>query len=451
MRTCGWVAVAVSAVLLTSTQARADDTVQLRVETGTPLRVALDQRVTVHHVGQLVAGTLVDPLYAYDRIVIPAGAVVTGRIAALQPEGRWARLRTIASGSFSRQRTVVLIFESIGMPDGRAIPIHALVTQAVSRVDRQVAQQPDAEKQGPVARARAEAEQRAKDALAVLKQPGKMDRLKAAAIDQLPYHPQFLTKGTTYTAELAAPLDFGTVAGADHAPSGSTPAPDSILTARLVAALDSSKTPRGAPVEAIVSEPVFSSDHALILAAGARLHGEVTFAKAARRLHRNGQLRFLFERIDAPELESRTLQASLYSVQTNAADHVAVDDEGGTKISESKTRFIAPALTVLALRGAIGRDHHHFDDDGDDVGGVAPPPSSHGGALGLGGFFGFGLIGAALGPVSRPLGIGLAVVGASRSIYRTFLGRGHDVTFAADTPIQVQLAPGPTAGPPVRR
>jgi hypothetical protein len=138
-------------------------------------------------------------------------------------------------------------------------------------------------------------------------------------------------------------------------------------------------------------------------------------------------------------------------VQTDAANHVSVDEEGGTKAAESKTRFIAPALTVVALNGAIGRERHHFDDDGDDVGGVAPAPSNHGGALSLGGFFGFGLIGAALGPVSRPLGIGLAAIGAGRSVYHTFLGRGRDVTFAADTPIQVQLAPGPTTGVPLSR
>jgi hypothetical protein len=404
--------------------------------------------VTVHRVDQPITGTLVDAVYAYDRVVLPAGATVTGRIATLQAEPRWTRLRAIASGRFSRQRRVVLTFETISLPDGRVVDVRTVVMQAAARVDRQVAQQPEGDKQSAFGRARAEAEQRAHDALAVITAPGKMDRLKAAAINELPYHPQFLTKGTTYTAELVAPIDFGTVPAAVRAPAGSRPAPASILSARLITPLDSSKTGRGTHVEAVVNEPVFATDHSLILAAGATLDGEVTFAKPARRLHRNGQLRFLFERIDAPELASRPLQASLYSVQTDSADHVSVDEEGGTKAAESKTRFIAPALTAFALSGAISREHHRFDDDGDDVGGVAPAASNHGGALSLGGFFGFGLIGAALGPVSRPLGIGLAAVGAGRSVYHTFLGRGRDVTFAADTPIQVQLAPGPTTGVP---
>jgi hypothetical protein len=39
----------------------------------------------------------------------------------------------------------------------------------------------------------------------------------------------------------------------------------------------------------------------------------------------------------------------------------------------------------------------------------------------------------------------LAVVGAVRTIYTNVLGKGRDVSFPADTSIQLQLAPGPTA------
>jgi hypothetical protein len=54
-------------------------------------------------------------------------------------------------------------------------------------------------------------------------------------------------------------------------------------------------------------------------------------AKEAGRFHRNGQLRFLFERAQVPDQEPTTLLASLYSVKASADDHVAVDDEGGTR------------------------------------------------------------------------------------------------------------------------
>src|SRR6266702_4222290 len=51
-------------------------TIELVVDAGRPLQVALDQRVSVKRVGQPVTGTLVDPVYGYDRILIPAGTKV---------------------------------------------------------------------------------------------------------------------------------------------------------------------------------------------------------------------------------------------------------------------------------------------------------------------------------------------------------------------------------------
>ena len=55
------------------------------------------------------------------------------------------------------------------------------------------------------------------------------------------------------------------------------------------------------------------------------------------------------------------------------------------------------------------------------------------------------VIGAALSQITRPVGIALGVYGAARTIYTDVLGKGHEVTFTADTPIQVRLAPGPSA------
>jgi hypothetical protein len=57
---------------------RDDDPVPLVIAAGTPLQIALDRRVTVTRVGQSVTGTLVEPAYAYDRVVLPAGTPVRG-------------------------------------------------------------------------------------------------------------------------------------------------------------------------------------------------------------------------------------------------------------------------------------------------------------------------------------------------------------------------------------
>ena len=74
--------------------------------------------------------------------------------------------------------------------------------------------------------------------------------------------------------------------------------------------------------------------------------------------------------------------------------------------TNSKTRFIAPSLAILALRGDVDQ-HDHLDPDGDGhvIHGGIPGRSS------VGGFLGLGLIGAPLGLMSRPVGIALSVVG----------------------------------------
>src|SRR5712691_7332712 len=74
--------------------------VELVVDAGTPLRVALDQRVKVKHVGQAVTATVVEPVYAFDRIVVPAGARVVGHLETLEGPSKGARFRAMIAGDF---------------------------------------------------------------------------------------------------------------------------------------------------------------------------------------------------------------------------------------------------------------------------------------------------------------------------------------------------------------
>src|SRR5438477_5563664 len=70
-------------------------TVDLVVQAGRPLRVVLDRRLRLRRVGQAVTGTLIEPVYAYDRIVVPAGTGVRGHVKAFESIGGAARVRTI--------------------------------------------------------------------------------------------------------------------------------------------------------------------------------------------------------------------------------------------------------------------------------------------------------------------------------------------------------------------
>lgn len=442
--------------------------IDLIVNTGRPLRVALDQRIRLRHVGQPVVGTVTEPVYAYDRIVVAVGTKVSGHVAQIDGGSKFARARAYLNGNFSPTRRAVVQFDTLLLDDGHEVPIDTVVKGGIPNVTRRVAggsksigrEQASADEAASptlASRARSEIRQRTTDAVAEAKQkvretfasikslrePGQLHRLKDAAVQQLPYHPQYLAKGTVYDAELSSPISFGRVVPAVTAPAGTAPAPDSILIARLATTLDSSKTPRGTPFDAVITEPVFSADHQVILPEGTTLTGEVTFAAPARRFHRNGRLRFLFERVQVPNQPPASLLGALHAIDASGDDRVAVDDEGGATLENSKTRFIAPALSLLSLHASMEGDGHHFaDPDGD---GSIKTAGSGAGSRGVGGFIGMAVIGAAVSQITRPVGIAMGIYGAARTIYTNVLGKGREVTFPADTPIQVRLAPGPSA------
>jgi len=48
-------------------------TMPMSVEAGTPIKVALDSEVRIRSVGQAIHGKTVEPVYAFDKLLIPAG------------------------------------------------------------------------------------------------------------------------------------------------------------------------------------------------------------------------------------------------------------------------------------------------------------------------------------------------------------------------------------------
>jgi hypothetical protein len=106
---------------------------------------------------------------------------------------------------------------------------------------------------------------------------------------------------------------------------GSEIPPGSNVHVRLLTSLSSVTDHQGSPVKAVVSEPVFSPEHQLILPEGARLEGIVTQARPARRLGRNGQLRFTFRQIELSPGSPRQVQGTLQSVDAASGGHVELD------------------------------------------------------------------------------------------------------------------------------
>jgi hypothetical protein len=258
----------------------------------------------------------------------------------------------------------------------------------------------DAGAKGVTDKVRQQVKEQEREIHDMLSAPGKMQRIKDGLLHKLPYHRQFWSAGTVFDGTLDEPVDFGEADEVAPLDGLSPPPPNTVLSARLTTKLDSSLSVRGTPVTASLTVPVFSADHRLLLPEGTVLTGEVTKARPARHFRHNGQLRFLILSVARPSNSEQALLASLHSVDATSTDSLEIDSEGGAAMTNPKPRFVAPALSVLSLLGSVNQHTEGADEPGD----VATLQNNTG-AQTTGGFIGFGLIGAAIGWVSRPAAI----------------------------------------------
>ncbi len=413
--------------------AAASQTIVLTVPKGTPVHVVVDQEARIKKVGDPIHGHVVEPVYAFDRLVIPAGAEVTGEITKI--EGVSGRKRTAAAldANLTPARKVEVEFNQINLPGGRQIPVHTRVTPGSGQVTEFVSAgnehhgkgAPDAATER-TRKAKQAARQEWDRAMKQVKEPGKLHRLERFAVGELPVHPQYMEAGSLYFAELQEPLDFGTEPLTPQLASslGTTPPDGSVVAARLVTPLSSATAHRGDEVEAIVSRPLFDGDR-LLVPAGSVLKGTVIQVHAAHRMGRNGELRPVFRELVLPEGVEKKVQASLAAVQAAKAEDLKLDAEGGAHATAPPARFLNTALSVgLGAFSAIG------DSGGGDI--------THREAGGAGGYK---LIGIAMGAAinSQPLGMAMGAFGASRSIYANFIARGHEVVLPKDTAMDISL------------
>jgi type IV secretory pathway VirB10-like protein len=260
-------------------------------------------------------------------MALPAGTQVLGRVSRIEPLSRKRRALAMANGDFTPLRKAHVDFDTLVLKDGTRLPLHTSVSEGVPNVVHLTAGGTSKKKKGRVRGAVDAAEQRAKDkvhqTVEQVTAPGKWDRLKAAIAAELPYRRQWLTAGTQFTAELMAPLKVANSEPPPAAPDalaqlGREIPPGSVVHVSLMTPLSSATEHLGSPVRAVVSEPLFSADHHLILPAGAHLDGSVTKVVPARRLHRNGQLRFAFRQVELGPGAPRQVEASLQGVDAAA-------------------------------------------------------------------------------------------------------------------------------------
>jgi hypothetical protein len=412
-----------------------NEVLSLTVPKGSALQVVLDKEVRIQKVGQEVQGRVAEPIYAFDKVVVPIGAKVTGQITQLEDVSGGKRFLDALNADFSPARKVQIEFHEIELADGRRIPIHTDVAPDSGQMIQFVASA-SAKKTGVKGAASDKVDQAKQEWDTAMKQvhaPGKMHKVERYAIAQLPVHPQYLNPGSVYFAELKEPLDFGTeLFTPEMASAIDAVPPGSMVRARLTTELNSATTQKGDEVEAALSKPLFDGNH-LVLPQGTLLKGTVVQVRAARWLKRNGQLRMVFHEIDLPEGIEQKISASLEGIQADKGQDVKLDSEGGAEANSPKTRYLTTGISVALALASARTDADARDGD---VGGNASNRVA-------GGAGGFKLVGIALGLFvhSQPFGMAMGAYGASMSIYAHFISRGRDLVFPKNTAMEISIGP----------
>ncbi|HEY1945883.1 MAG TPA: hypothetical protein VGG97_02675 [Bryobacteraceae bacterium] len=407
------------------TAATQTQTIELTVPNGTPLQIALDKEVRVRKVGEPITGRVMQPVYVFDHLVIPVGAVANGRISAIDPVPGRTRTLEALNADFTPAHKLSVAFNELILPGGHHIDLHVTIVPGSGQVIRLITA--DEHKKNVVKDAAAQKMNQARaqwnNAMKQVKSPGRMHLVTRYAVAQLPVHPQYIDAGTLYCAEISQPLHFGSESVSSQTLSGigTQPPPGSLVHAVLLTPLNSAVTLKSANVEAQLSQPLLDQGR-LILPAGTRLRGAVLQVRPARHFHRNGQLRIVFREVILPNGVVQTVDTRLQGIQSGSADNAQLDSEGGAKSTSSKTRYVSTGASVgLALIGSGGRK---------DVGDASPT---------AGGATGFKLIGLVVGIAirSHTYGILMSAYGGGRSIYNNFLGMGRDIVFPKDTVMQI--------------
>jgi hypothetical protein len=438
----------------------------LVIQSGVPLRLYLSKRAP-KRTGAVVEAKVLDPVYAFDRQVIPAGAVALGTVTRLQPIPKWQRVRAILNGDFTPLHTAPIEFTTIVMPDGSRLALHTAESPGLNSIvsSRPPKKQSNAAQQNPgvIAAGKQQVQdaiqgqlERARSISDTIRGPNKMEMLEDYLLAKLPYHPQYVRRGTRFDAELLDPISFGSaqVAAGSLALVGTQPQADSVAHARLITPLNSFSSKPGQTVEAVLAEPVFSGDHKLILPEGTHLEGTVVLARKARLFHRSGQLRFTFKEIQLPaeiaRLQAASLvpvaterpaqeglkfrtEASLQGAESTGQTPLKVDGEGGVKATETKTRFLAAAAAVIIARRAGD------NDAGRNAAGQATGTGPNVGGRTLGGGLGFGMLGSAISQTSPYVGAAFGYYGMAWSLYSALIARGAEVQFGKNAMVDIRF------------
>jgi hypothetical protein len=408
------------------------------IPAGVPLRVALDKSYSLK-VGTRLEGHLTEPVYLIDHVAIPADSKVFGTITGKHSVSRQVRTAAMFNGDMTPLKNADVTFSELETPDGRHFNIDTDTTERTTKVVRMAS--PDGAPRRSLGQRIAAAFRWTKrETGAAFSSPHKMDEAKQALYAQVPLHPQELWAGTQFDAELKQPLEL---TGQDvPAPVEAADLGELKLTgdieARLVDPVDSSTATTGMPVEAVLTQPLFENDPAvavqaadgtvpaqahgkLLLPEGTHLIGSVVEAKPAGMFGHNGSLRLTFRKVELPAGDERLVHGRVIAAESVKSDRVQIDEEGQMK-ANGGSRFLAP-ITLGSLAAV---------SDSTGAGLIKEAMTSNG----------LDLLTRVIGTASANGGLisGFAYYEVGKVVFDTWIARGHEVTFAKNTRLEIELA-----------
>ena len=395
---------------------------------GLPLRVEIVHRYALR-LGNTVEGKLIEPVYVGDHIVLPTGARVFGRVSRRVPVSKSDRTWALLNGDFTPLKKPEVVFNSIEVPAATKATTSQRYVISAHGIERtaKVVKMAAKPKKEPTKWQQAKGVVKLGESKVgeVVHHPAKREVAERFIYGQLPYHPQEIWTGTQFDAELTAPVTLSDPITRPPLPilpaKGSVPA--GLIEARLTTKLNSATNKVGDPAEAVLTQPYLNATgDKVILPTGTRLIGTVQQSMPAHMWGRNGTLRFSFHQVVLPTGTLAGVQSQMTRVEGMNGQNVHVDSEGGAHSSSGVGKVMAPlALSLLA--------GHSFDPD---LSAVSAGASSNG----------FGLFTnlSALILDNRPMVEGFAFYALGKSLTRRWILPGHQVDFAKDTRLQMEIA-----------
>src|ERR1700730_6226620 len=83
------------------------------IDAGVPLHVVLDKRVSFTKVGQRLQGHVAQPVYVFDRVAVPAGTPVLGKVTEVHSVSRMKRFDALLGGDFTPLREAQVEFDTL--------------------------------------------------------------------------------------------------------------------------------------------------------------------------------------------------------------------------------------------------------------------------------------------------------------------------------------------------